>query len=180
MQKGLTKPSERRRVGNNPPPPGDSAFDLIMGNYIYQVILHSDEDGGFWVDVPCLPGCVSDGRDYIESVSSIADAMKTYVAALIKDGMTVPESIPSECPDDCESVYVYFETDERYIIEGEVVSAAEASRLLDVSPGRVSQMIDAGQLDAYREGRRTYVSVESIEKRIGSNPGAGRPKKIDR
>lgn len=42
--------------------------------------------------------------------------------------------------------------------------------------GRVTHMLDSGILDGFRRGRRTYVSVKSIEKRLASNPGAGRPK----
>lgn len=64
-----------------------------------------------------------------------------------------------------------------YIVEGDVVSAAEASRMLGVSAGRITHMLDAGVLDGYREGRRTWVSVASIEKRLSEIPKAGRPRK---
>lgn len=69
------------------------------------------------------------------------------------------------------------ETDPSYIVEGDVVSAAEASRMLGVSPGRITHLLNAGILDGYREGRRTWVSVASIEKRLSEAVKAGRPKK---
>lgn len=148
-----------------------------MGKYIYQAVLHADVEGGYWVDVPNLPGCISEGDTFQQAVEQIADAMKTYVAALLRSGEPVPEASSVEVPNDCESVYVYFETDEHYIVEGEVVSAAEAARRLKVSAGRVTQMLDAGLLEGYREGRRTFVSVASIEHRLAESPKPGRPRK---
>lgn len=71
---------------------------------------------------------------------------------------------------------VFFEVDADYIVEGETVSAAEASRLLGVSPGRVTHMLDSGILKGYRRGRRTYVTIDSINDRIASNPGSDRPR----
>lgn len=75
-----------------------------------------------------------------------------------------------------QTLMVFFEAEESYIVDGETVSAAKASRMLGVSAGRVTHMLDSGILDGFRRGRRTYVSVKSIEKRLASNPGAGRPK----
>ena len=57
------------------------------------------------------------------------------------------------------------------------VTASEAARMLDVTPGRVTQMIDAGLLTAWREGHRTWVSVDSVNARLAESPKAGRPNK---
>lgn len=48
--------------------------------------------------------------------------------------------------------------------------------MLGVSAARVTHMLDSGILQGYRRGRRTYVTVDSIERRIESNPGSGRPR----
>lgn len=56
----------------------------------------------------------------------------------------------------------------------EAVSNSEAAEMLEVSRGRVSQLISAGILETDDEG---WVTVESIERRIASNPKAGRPRK---
>ncbi|MEG1840532.1 MAG: helix-turn-helix domain-containing protein, partial [Raoultibacter sp.] len=103
--------------------------------------------------------------------------MKTYVASLLKQGDAVPQSMRHNRDDSCESVHVFFETDESYIIDGAVMSAAQAARELGLSPGRITHMIDAGILDGYRDGRRTYVAVESVERRKAEAPQAGRPPK---
>ena len=57
------------------------------------------------------------------------------------------------------------------------VSASDAARMLGVSPGRVTQMINAGLLQAFRDGHKTWGTVDSINARLESTPKAGRPKK---
>ena len=57
------------------------------------------------------------------------------------------------------------------------VTASEAARRLGVTPGRVTQMIAAGLLEAFREGRRTWVTLDSVEQRLAEERKAGRPKK---
>ena len=60
-----------------------------------------------------------------------------------------------------------------------MVSAAQAARELGVSAGRVTHMLDAGILDGYRSGRRTYVTEASIAARKASPRDAGRPKRAE-
>jgi predicted RNase H-like HicB family nuclease len=146
-----------------------------MGKYIFQAIMTPAEEGGFDVEVPDLPGCFTYGDDVSDAAFMAADAAKTYVATLLADGVDVPAATTRPVPAGCESVHVFFETDESYIVDGPVVSAAEASRMLGVSPGRVTHMIDSGILDGYRRGRRTWVSEASVRKRMESKPGPGRP-----
>ena len=57
------------------------------------------------------------------------------------------------------------------------VTASEAARMLGVSPGRVTQMLDAGKLEGWREGRRTWVTLGSVEARLEERPKAGRPRR---
>ena len=145
--------------------------------YVYEAVLSPAEEGGYDVAVPDLPGCFTCGDDFAEAVGMAADAMKTYVAALLADGAVPPDVEHHDCPEGCELVAVSFEADESYIVDGEVVSAAEAARMLGLSAGRITHMLDAGVLDGYRFGRRTYVTVASIEARKASEPKAGRPRK---
>lgn len=39
-----------------------------------QVLLHPAEEGGFWAEVPALPGCVSEGETQEEALTNIRDA----------------------------------------------------------------------------------------------------------
>ncbi len=148
-----------------------------MGKYIFQAFLTPEDEGGYSVEFPDLPGCFSFSDTFNEAVAMGADAAKTYVASLLSHKEAAPEPQRRPCPPGAESVMVFFEADPAYIVEGAVVSAAEASRMLKVSPSRITHMLDADVLDGYREGRRTWISVASIEKRLAEAPKAGRPRK---
>ena len=57
------------------------------------------------------------------------------------------------------------------------VLPSEAARMLGVTPGRVTQMISAGQLETVEDAGRTWVTIYSIEVRKAEQPRAGRPRK---
>jgi antitoxin HicB len=56
-----------------------------------QVIIHPDEDGGYWVEVPSLPGCVSQGETKEEALENIKDAIQGYIVSLQKHGEPIPD-----------------------------------------------------------------------------------------
>lgn len=148
-----------------------------MEKFVYQAFLTPEEDGGFSTEIPDLPGCYSQGTDFKDAVEMTADAGKTYIASLMKDGDPIPSATTRDVPEGDREAWICFETDPSYIVEGDVVSAAQAARDLGVSAGRVTHMIDSGLLDGYRNGRRTYVTRKSIDARLASPHPAGRPKK---
>ncbi len=56
-----------------------------------QVILIPDlEDGGYTVEVPSLPGCISEGDTVEEALENIRDAIFGYIQLLEEDGLPVP------------------------------------------------------------------------------------------
>ena len=55
-----------------------------------QVLLISDETGGYTVEVPSLPGCISEGDTYEDAIANIREAIQGYVEALEADGLPVP------------------------------------------------------------------------------------------
>jgi antitoxin HicB len=58
-----------------------------------QVILLPDlEVGGYTVEVPSLPGCISEGDTIDEALANIKDAIEGYIEALERDGLPVPPS----------------------------------------------------------------------------------------
>ncbi len=57
----------------------------------YTVILHwDDEYGGYWIEVPALLGCVSQGRNKEEALNNIKEAIQLHVECLQEDGQEVP------------------------------------------------------------------------------------------
>ncbi len=48
----------------------------------YSVVVHSAEEGGFWVDVPSLPGCYSQGESVDESLQNVTEAIELYLDVL--------------------------------------------------------------------------------------------------
>ena len=57
----------------------------------YTVILHWDEEyGGYWVEVPALPGCVSQGRSKEEALENVREAIFLHVESMKEDGEEIP------------------------------------------------------------------------------------------
>jgi predicted RNase H-like HicB family nuclease len=57
----------------------------------YAVVIHEDPSGGFWAEVPALPGCYSQGETVNELLDNIREAMTGVLAVLREQGQE-PES----------------------------------------------------------------------------------------
>jgi len=57
----------------------------------YTVILHQAEEGGYWVEVPTLPGCFSQGETVEEALENVREAIESHLLALKEDGQEIPE-----------------------------------------------------------------------------------------
>ena len=55
-----------------------------------QVIIHNAEEGGYWVECPSLPGCVSQGDTYDETLANIKEAIELYIESLQARNLPVP------------------------------------------------------------------------------------------
>jgi predicted RNase H-like HicB family nuclease len=58
------------------------------------VIVHPAEEGGYWVEVPSLPGCYSQGETKEEALENIKEAIAVHVEDMIATGEEVPEDLP--------------------------------------------------------------------------------------
>lgn len=45
----------------------------------YTVVLEKESDGGYVVNVPALPGCVSQGDSRAEALANIREAIAVYL-----------------------------------------------------------------------------------------------------
>ena len=53
-----------------------------------KVVLHPEQEGGYSVEVPSLPGCYSEGETVEESLANIREAIECYLEA--PDDLEVP------------------------------------------------------------------------------------------
>ncbi|MCF2146175.1 type II toxin-antitoxin system HicB family antitoxin [Desmonostoc muscorum LEGE 12446] len=44
-----------------------------------RAIIHSAEEGGYWAEVPALPGCITEGDTMEEIVANLKDAIEGWL-----------------------------------------------------------------------------------------------------
>jgi predicted RNase H-like HicB family nuclease len=59
----------------------------------YAVVIHEDPEGGFWAEVPALPGCYSQGETVDELKHNIREAIAGVLEVLKLDGREPDSSI---------------------------------------------------------------------------------------
>ena len=52
----------------------------------YAVVIHEDPEGGFWAEVPVLPGCYSQGETMDELKHNIREAIVGVLEVLREQG----------------------------------------------------------------------------------------------
>jgi predicted RNase H-like HicB family nuclease len=62
----------------------------------YTVLLEPEEDGGFVVSVPALPGCISQGDTREEALANIREAISVYLEDCREAGDVVPTEADKE------------------------------------------------------------------------------------
>ena len=50
-----------------------------------KVIIHEAEEGGYWVEVPSIPGCATQGETFDELLSNIYEAVEGCLSIDMKD-----------------------------------------------------------------------------------------------
>ena len=65
--------------------------ELLWGEVMeYSVIVHQAEEGGFWMEVPALPGCYSQGESVEDALQNVREAIALYLETLRDEGQDVP------------------------------------------------------------------------------------------
>lgn len=59
----------------------------------YTVVVHEDPEGGFWGEVPALPGCYSQGETIEELRENIREAIAGVLEVLREQGQEPEPSI---------------------------------------------------------------------------------------
>jgi len=68
----------------------------MAGPNEFEVVLEPQDEGGYTVYVPDLPGCVSEGETREEAVRMIKEAIEGYLDSLSKAGEPLPRPVDRE------------------------------------------------------------------------------------
>lgn len=142
--------------------------------HAYEFEIYPEEEGWYLAEAYDFDA-MTQGRTFNEAVLMASDLLRLNMEYMDIHGEPFPK--PTYCNEPkhggkviCIAVDAGKDTIRK-------VTASEAARMLGVTPGRVTQMIDANLLEAWREGHRTWVTVDSVNARLAEKPHAGRPKK---
>lgn len=58
----------------------------------YTIVVEPEEDGGYYVTVPALPGCFTRGSTIEECRERAVEAIEVHIAGLQADGEPGPEA----------------------------------------------------------------------------------------
>ena len=56
----------------------------------YTILIHKAEEGGFWSEVPALPGCLSQGETIDDTLERTKEAIESYLLALKEEAVAAP------------------------------------------------------------------------------------------
>lgn len=60
----------------------------------FEVVFTSQDEGGFTVEVPDLPGCISEADTLEEAEENIREAIELYLETLQERGIPLPNRTP--------------------------------------------------------------------------------------
>ena len=52
------------------------------------VVVHAAEEGGYWAEIPALPGCVSEGETLSETLVNIREAAEGWLEVASERAVT--------------------------------------------------------------------------------------------
>ena len=133
------------------------------------------EDGGLLLAFPYDMDGGTQGSDFREVCEMAADWLQLEMEHRAMRGEPFPEAtFDNEPRHGGRNVVVAVNAGVETVPK---VLPSEAARMLGVSPGRVTQMMDSGQLEWFEDAGRKWVTVYSVEARLAEQPKAGRPRK---
>ena len=51
-------------------------FDSAVTNMKIKIVVHEAEEGGYWAEVPAIPGCATQGDDMDELLQNLREAIE--------------------------------------------------------------------------------------------------------
>jgi predicted RNase H-like HicB family nuclease len=57
-----------------------------------RIVVHEAEEGGFWAEVPAIPGCASQGETFEELLQNLYEAVEGCLSV----GVATPQAGPKD------------------------------------------------------------------------------------
>ena len=64
----------------------------------FTILIEKNEDMGYTVTVPSLPGCITQGDTWDETITNAKEAIAGHIEALKTLGKQIPMEIPVKVP----------------------------------------------------------------------------------
>ena len=139
----------------------------------FPAVIHKDEESGYGVTVPDLPGCFSAGDTLEEAIESAHEAVACHIEGLLMDGEPVPEQAPLEvhrANEDGDGIWALVTVDISRL-------SSKAKRINITVPARVLAIVDeaAAREGETRSGLLARAALSYVQRR-STDPSAGRGK----
>jgi predicted RNase H-like HicB family nuclease len=59
----------------------------------FAVVVHPEPEGGYWGEVPALPGCYSQGETVEELLTNLKDAIGVTLEVMREDGRSPEQDV---------------------------------------------------------------------------------------
>jgi predicted RNase H-like HicB family nuclease len=56
-----------------------------------KVVVHSAEEGGYWAEVPAIPGCATQGETFEELLQNLYEAVEGCLSVEIDEKIKLPK-----------------------------------------------------------------------------------------
>ena len=58
-----------------------------------KAIIHEAEEGGYWAEVPALPGCVTEGDTWEELIENLREAVEGCLEVIAERNLMIKENL---------------------------------------------------------------------------------------
>jgi predicted RNase H-like HicB family nuclease len=59
----------------------------------FDVVIHAEPEGGYWGEVPALPGCYSQGEAIDELLGNLREAIAGVLEVMQQEGRSLEEKV---------------------------------------------------------------------------------------
>ena len=144
--------------------------------FVYEAAINKEEES-YHVEFNDFGAAYADGTTVVEAIKAAAETLQLALAEYLDTGMKIPE--PSFRLSDNEMLRIAIAVDvtPEFIERTNCVTTGEAAKMLGLSKGRITHMLNAGILQAVPYGNDRLVTLASINERLKNPREAGRPRK---